>query len=218
MADLILYSYWRSSSSYRVRIALNLKALPYEYRAVHLLRDGGEQKKPEYTAINPAGMVPCLVDGDRVLTESMAIIEYLDAVYPDPPLFPFDPFAAAQVRTLCEGINAGVQPLHNSSILQEIAARYQASKEATADWARHFLVKGMRAMEARLAKTAGTFCFGDNVTAADVFLVPQVFTANRYAVDMTAYPLTSRINQACLELKAFQNAEPSLQPDAVAPA
>ena len=214
MSDLVLYSYWRSSCSFRVRIALNLKGLPYEYRGVHLVRDGGEQNKQIYRDINPLAQVPSLVHEGRVLTQSMAIAEYLDDIHPEPALFPADPFDAARVRAACEVINAGIQPLQNLRLLQELARRYQVDDEMKADWSRFWMARGLAALEVQLAKTAGDFSFGDTATAADSFLVPQLYNARRFALDLAPYPTVTRVEAHCLTQGAFVAAAPERQPDA----
>lgn len=214
MDDPILYSYWRSSCSYRVRIALYLKQVTFTYASVHLVKDGGEQNKAAYLAKNPMGQVPCLVTERGALGESMVILEYLDSVYPERPLFPGDAWDRAQVKQICEHINAGIQPIQNLRVLQELKNRFQLGKDGTDAWVAHWIAKGFRALEARLEETAGTYAYGDSVTAADVMIVPQVYNAYRFHVDMNRFPILKRVNDACLELEAFQKAEPALQPDA----
>ena len=214
MADLVLYSYWRSSCSYRVRIALHLKQLAFAYQSVHLVKDGGEQKKPDYLAKNPMGQVPCLVTDRGALGESMAILAYLDAAYPQPALFPGDAWDRARIKQLCELINAGIQPVQNLSVLQELKNRFQADKDGVDDWVAHWISKGFQALETRLGQTAGVYAFGDVITAVDLFIVPQVYNAHRYHVDMNRFPILKRINHACLKLEAFQKADPAIQPDA----
>jgi len=216
MSSLILYSYWRSSCAYRVRIALNLKGLAYEYRDVHLVRDGGRQNQESYRALNPMSQVPCLIHQDRVLTQSLAIVAYLDRLQQIPPLFPGDPFAAARVLAFCELINAGIQPLQNLRVLQELAGRFGAGEEDKAEWSRFWMARGFAAMETQLQETAGKFCFGDEVSAADCFLVPQLYTARRYELELTAFPTIIRFEKNCFELAAFRDAVPERQPDAPA--
>ncbi len=219
MSELILYSYWRSSCSYRVRIALNLKELEYEYREVHLIRDGGEQRKPDYLALNPKGEVPCLIHRGKPLSQSMAIIEYLQKAFSYKlSLFPANPWEGARVRQLCEMVNAGIQPMQNLSVLQELDQRFQTGAEGQADWARHWIDRGLQALESAVKITGGRYCFGDEISAADLFLVPQIYNALRYNLDLNAYPTLKRINETCLALEAFQRAEPSRQPDAPAQA
>lgn len=214
MSSLILYSYYRSSCAYRVRIALNLKGLDYEYRPVHLVRDGGEQYKEDYLKFNPMGQVPCLIHDDKVLTQSLAILQYLDEVFPKPAIFPPDPFGKAKVLQLCETINAGIQPLQNLSVLRHLDGTFEAGDKGKFDWAHYWIARGFNAFEAMLRETAGTYCLGNEVTAADALLVPQIYNANRFKVDLDAYPTIQRVWAACRELQAFIDAEPENQIDA----
>ncbi len=214
MSNLVLYSYWRSSCSYRVRVALNFKGLDYEYRDVHLVRDGGEQHQEAYRKLNPMGQVPSLITPDGALTQSMAILEYLELVKPEPSLFPGNPYQACRIRAVCETINAGIQPLQNLNVLQDLKTRYGVDQDGVAEWVAHWIAKGLDAVEKEVAPHAGRFCFGDQVTAADMFLAPQVYNAVRFKVDMAQFPTLSRINGACLKEPVFQDAEPSRQPDA----
>ncbi len=214
MSNLVLYSYWRSSCSYRVRVALNFKGLDYEYRDVHLVRDGGEQHQEAYRKLNPMGQVPSLITPDGALTQSMAILEYLELVKPEPSLFPGNPYQACRIRAVCETINAGIQPLQNLNVLQDLKTRYGVDQDGVAEWVAHWIAKGLDAVEKEVAPHAGRFCFGDQVTAADMFLAPQVYNAVRFKVDMAQFPTLSRINEACLKEPVFLDAEPSRQPDA----
>lgn len=207
MADkVVLYSYFRSSASWRVRIALALKEVKYEYKAVHLIKDGGEQNTEEYKKLNPMGLVPSLEIDGHLLTQSLPIIEYLEEKYPQPPLLPKDAFGRAQVRALSEIVNSGIQPLQNLKVLQ----KYGDGKE---EWARFHIESGLRALEKMLEKTAGTYCYGDEVSMADLCLVPQVYNANRFKVDMTQFPIINRIHDKLTELPAFKAADPARQPD-----
>lgn len=207
-----LWSYWRSSSAYRVRITLGLKGLPYEYQAVHLVRDGGQQHSPEYGAVNPLRQVPALeVDEANVtLVQSMAIIEYLDERYPKPPLLPQSALDRAHVRALAELINSGIQPLQNTSTFTELKA-HGIDHEA---WARLFIAKGLDALEQLAAPRAGAFLFEDTVSLADVYLVPQLYNARRWNVPLDAYPALTRAEQNARALPAFHDAAPEAQPDA----
>ena len=214
MAEIKLYSYFRSSSAYRVRIALELKGLGYEYCAVHLVKDGGEQHLPDYRQINPARQLPTLDHDGQLISQSMAILGYLDDLWPTPALFPSQPFEKAQVTQLCELINSGIQPIQNLSVLQEIEKRYQADQTEKADWARHWISEGFVALEKKLEETAGAYSFGSQPTAADCYLVPQMYNARRFKVNLDPFPLISRVEENCLKLDAFQKAEPSAQPDA----
>lgn len=211
-----LYGYWRSSSAWRVRIGLNLKGLKYEYVAVHLLKDGGQQHSAEYRAINPMRTVPTLEwteeDGTvRRLSQSMAILEYLDAVHPAQPFLPKDLFLAARARMLAEMVNSGIQPLQNTGVVQRIKNELHGDEKA---WAAHWNARGLEALEAAVQATAGRFCVGDAVTLADILLVPQLFGARRFGVDLAPFPTLVRIEAACNELPAFQAALPEKQPDA----
>jgi maleylacetoacetate isomerase len=213
MPPITLYSYWRSSCSHRVRIALALKGLAYEYRAVDLL--SGEQSGPAHLGRNPSGYVPCLVMDGVNYFESVAIIELLDEAFPDPPLFPATARGRARVRALVEIVNSGIQPLQNLSVARR--ARDGASEQK--EWSRHFNARGLSAFEQAM-KTAegegvrGRFAYGDAPTAADVFLVPQVYAAKRVGVDLAPLPGVMRAFEAAMGLDAFQAAAPEKQPDA----
>ena len=211
-----LYGYWRSSSAWRVRIGLNLKGLKYEYVAVHLLKDGGQQHSAEYRAINPMRTVPTLEwtedDGTvRRLSQSLPILEYLDALHPAPAFLPKDPFFAAKARMLAEMVNSGIQPLQNTSVVHRIKHELHGDEKA---WAAHWNARGLEALEAAVHSTAGRFCVGDAVSLADILLVPQLFGARRFGVDLAPFPTLLRIEAACNELPAFQAALPEKQPDA----
>lgn len=213
MSEFILYSYFRSSASYRVRIALNLKQIPYEYRAVHLLNNGGEQHKDEYRKLNPSSQVPTLLHGDRVIGQSMAIIDYLDTVKPEPQLFPKDPYQRALVIQACEIVNSGAQPLHNLNVLQELGKRFNATDEQKNEWSAHYISRALVALESLLGKHAGNFAFGNQVTAADCFLMPHFANVDRYKVSLASCPTLSRIRASCEKHQAFQKAAPGVQPD-----
>ncbi len=213
MNTLILYSYFRSSASYRVRIALNLKGLPYEYRSIHLVKKGGEQHSNDYKKLNPAEQVPTLVDGAFVLSESMAIIDYLEHQYNGPKLFSKDAKTRAQILRFCEVINSGIQPLGNLKVTQFLEEKFPQNKDLRDQWIQNWVGKGMSVLEELLQKSSGTYSFGDQVTAADVFLVPQVFGAQRFKVDLSACPNILRVSENCSKLEAFQKAHPSQQPD-----
>ncbi|KRE99927.1 maleylacetoacetate isomerase [Frateuria sp. Soil773] len=216
--DLVLYGYWRSSAAYRVRIALNLKGLAYESRPVHLVRDGGEQHAPGYRALNPQELVPCLVDGGQALTQSLAIMEYLDETRPAPSLLPGDAAGRARVRALAQLVACDVHPLGNLRVLQYIGATFQADDAAKGAWSRHWIAEGFKALEAMLAghPATGRFCHGDTPTLADACLVPQAYNAVRWKLPMDDYPTIRRILAACDELEAFRRAAPEAQPDAPA--
>jgi maleylacetoacetate isomerase/maleylpyruvate isomerase len=215
---LVLYSYWRSSAAYRVRIALNLKGLSYETQPVHLLRDGGQQHTAQYHALNPLESVPVLRDGDRVITQSLAIMEYLDEMHPEleTALLPVDARGRAQVRALAMAICCDIHPLGNLRVLQQLEAQFGANEEQRAAWSRHWMSMGFKAVEAVLAESAATgrYCHGETPSVADACLVPQVYNAVRWKLPMDDYPIIGRICQACNELEAFQRAAPEAQPDA----
>ncbi len=211
-----LYTYWRSSSAYRVRIALNFKGLDYESVPVHLVRDGGEQHRSEYKALNPLGLVPTLVDDDRVLIESLAIIEYLEEKFPEPALLPGSAPERARVRSMALSIACEIQPLNNSGVLGFLTGQLGVSEEGKLDWIRQWIARGFGALEHVLTRTAGTgdYCHGDTPTVADVCLVPQVYNAIRFDVDLAPYPTLMSIHDRCQQLEAFSNAAPEHQPDA----
>ncbi|XP_015774993.1 PREDICTED: maleylacetoacetate isomerase-like, partial [Acropora digitifera] len=202
----ILYSYFRSSCSWRVRTALALKNIDYETHAVNLLKDAHLQS--EYKELNPMGQVPALVIDGHTLADSVSIMEYLDETRPEPPLFPRnDPFKKALVRQVCQCIAGGIQPLQNLAVQRYIG------EDRKAEWAHHFINKGFQNLEKILEGTSGKYCVGDEVTMADLCLVPQVFNANRFKVDMSPFPTISRINETLSHLEAFKASHPTKQPD-----
>ncbi|WP_019674782.1 maleylacetoacetate isomerase [Arsukibacterium perlucidum] len=209
-----LYSYWRSSAAYRVRIALNLKQLSFETIPVHLLKDGGQQHSAEYQQLNPNQLVPTYVDGEFSLNQSLAIIEYLDEVYPEPALLPEDPEAKAQVRSLALDIACDIHPLNNLRVLQYLTGPLRLNDDQKTEWIYHWLHTGFNALEQRLQKTAGEFCYGDNITLADLCLVPQMYNALRFKLDTLEYPTISRIYHHCQQLAGFALAAPEQQSDA----
>lgn len=213
---LRLYSYWRSSAAYRVRIALNLKDLSYELLPVHLVRDGGEQRRPGYLALNPQGLVPVLEHDGVVLSQSLAIIEYLEEVFPDVPLLPADTLGRARVRSLAQVVACEIHPLNNLRVMNYLKGPLGLSAEAASDWYRHWLLEGFEALERRLAAEpeTGRYCHGDRPGLADAFLVPQVYNARRFEISLSRYPRTEAIDAACLALPAFRDAAPERQPDA----
>ncbi|NVJ92330.1 MAG: maleylacetoacetate isomerase [Methylocystaceae bacterium] len=209
-----LYDYWRSSAAYRVRIALNLKEIAYEHICVHLVKDGGQQHSDFYRSKNPQGLVPALeLDTGDVLTQSMAIMEYLDETVPTPALLPGNALHRQKIRSLAQIISADIHPVNNLRILQYLSKEFDANDEDKANWYRTWIYKGFDALEARLGEDA--FCVGDQPTLADICLVPQVYNALRFQCDMTTYPKITRINETCLKLDAFAKAVPENQPDAV---
>ena len=217
---LRLYSYWRSSAAYRVRIALNLKGLDYQLVPVHLVRDGGEQHAPGYRAVNPQGLVPALQHGQRHIRQSMAIIEYLDETFADHPLLPATARERARVRGLAQVIACDMHPLGNLRVLQYLEREFRATPEQREAWIRHWLALGFAAIEALLAEnpSTGEFCDGDQPGLADCLLVPQLYNARRFGLDLDPYPTVRRIEARCLELEAFRRAAPEAQPDAPAAA
>lgn len=211
-----LYSYWRSSAAYRVRIALNLKGLAYETVPVHLLREGGEQHSADFNHLNPQELVPVLGIGHRTLRQSMAIIEYLDENWPTPPLMPATARDRQRVRALAQIIACDIHPLNNLRVMQFLETTFNVPQAERDLWTRHWLSEGLKALEANLFDNpgTGTYCEGELPTLADCLLVPQVYNAQRFHVDMTPFPTVMRINETCLALDAFQAARPENQPDA----
>ena len=208
-----LYSYFRSSAAYRVRIALNLKGLPYEMDFVHLTKDGGRQHSAEFNAVNPAKLVPALrLDGGDVLTQSLAIIDYLDETHPQPPLLPVDPLQRAKVRAVALTIACDIHPIDNLRVLQYLKRTLKHEQSDIDAWYHHWIIQGFNAIEAAIAP--GPYCFGAQVTLADVCLVPQVFNARRLNVPLEAFPKIVAVESACLKLAAFDKARPENQPDA----
>ncbi|XP_037359684.1 maleylacetoacetate isomerase isoform X2 [Talpa occidentalis] len=203
----ILYSYFRSSCTWRVRIALALKNINYEIIPINLIKDGGQQFSPEYQALNPMKQVPALKIDGLTIGQSLAIIEYLEETRPTPRLLPQDPKKRAHVRMISDLISSGIQPLQNLSVLKQVGEENQLA------WAQKVISSGFNALEKILKGTAGKYCVGDEVTMADLCLVPQVANAERYKVDITPYPTISRINKSLLALEAFQVSHPLRQPD-----
>ena len=211
-----LYTYFRSSAAYRVRIALNLKGLKYDAVPVHLLRGGGEQLQENYIKMNPSGLVPTFQDDFITLTQSMAILEYLEDEYPQVPLMPRDAAGRARVRELAQIVACDIHPVNNLRVLRYLVRDLGLSEEIKTQWYRHWIVNGLDVLEKHLARdpSAGPLCHGYLPTIADCFLVPQVFNAQRNGVDISVYPNIARINAACVEIPAFVAAHPSNQPDA----
>jgi len=208
-----LYGYWRSTSSWRVRIALAHKNVEYEYQPVQLLRD--EQEIAAFADMNPMRQVPVLELEDagqtRHLAQSMAILEYLEERFPEPPLLPAESLARARVRELAEIVNTGIQPLQNSAVLKRVQEMAEGAQDA---WARHFIARGLGALETRARQTAGRYLVGDVVTLADVLLIPQLFNARRFGVEVAPYPTLLRVESECEKLESFQRAHARAQPDA----
>ncbi|MCQ9616840.1 maleylacetoacetate isomerase [Paenalcaligenes niemegkensis] len=212
-----LYSYFRSSAAYRVRIALNAKGIAYETAPVHLLRHGGEQLSEAYKAINPSALVPSLDDNGVIVRQSLAIIEYLDEAYPDSiPLLPTSPRARAAVRAMAMDIACDIHPLNNLRVLRYLSRTLSVAEEGRNDWYKHWIVEGLLALEEVVARhsTAGRFCYEDGLSLADVCLIPQLANARRCDCDLTQFPALMAIEAHCLSLAAFQEAMPDNQPDA----
>jgi maleylpyruvate isomerase len=208
-----LYSYFRSSAAYRVRIALNLKGLPYEMAAIHLTKDGGYQHKPEFIAINPQMRVPALaLSGGDVLTQSLAIVEYLDETHPEPPLLPKDAVARAKVRAIAQIVACDIHPLNNLLVLQYLKRAMKHEQAEIDTWYHHWVIEGFKSIEAMVAP--GPYACGAHVTLADICLVPQVFNARRLKVPLDAFPKIVAVDAACQKLAAFDKARPENQPDA----
>jgi maleylpyruvate isomerase len=210
-----LYTYFRSSAAYRVRIALNLKGLGYDAVPVHLLRGGGEQLQDDYRKINPSGLVPAFQDDWITLTQSMAILEYLEDEYPEVPLLPKDAAGRARVRELAQIVACDIHPVNNLRVLRYLKHELGLSDEVKAEWYRHWLTEGLAVMETLLARdpSAGPLCHGYLPTIADCLLVPQVYNALRHGIDVSVYPNIARIYAACAKLPAFIAAHPDNQPD-----
>ncbi|XP_026159115.1 maleylacetoacetate isomerase isoform X1 [Mastacembelus armatus] len=202
----VLHGYFRSSCSWRVRIAFALKGVDYDQVPVNLIKDGGQQLTGQYKALNPMQQVPAVEIDGIILSQSLAVIQYLDETRPGPRLLPADPKKRAQVRMISDLIASGIQPLQNVHILQKIGAE-------KLQWAQHFIDRGFKALEEILKKTAGKCCVGDEISMADICLVPQVYNAERYKVDVGQYPTIKRLNQTLLEIDAFKVSHPSCQPD-----
>ncbi|MCC5971129.1 MAG: maleylacetoacetate isomerase [Pararhodobacter sp.] len=209
------HGYFRSSSAHRCRIAFNLKGLSPDFTSVHLRRGGGEQKTPVFRALNPQGLVPTLETDEGVLTQSLAIIEWLDELQPEPPLLPSDPFARAKVRALAQTIACDIHPLQNLRVLQYLREELGQDQSALDRWCQRWISDGLTACEALLRDTArdGDFAFGAHPGLADICIVPQVYSARRFGVDMAAMPRVQAVFDACEGLAAFQNARPDNQPD-----
>ncbi len=216
MAGLTLYSYFRSSASYRVRIALNLKSLAYTVVPVHLVRDGGQQHASAYAQMNPTQLVPTLVDGDYALGQSLAILEYLEETHPTPALLPTGALARSRVRAMAQTIACDIHPLNNLRVLQYLEQELHIDASAKAQWYRHWITLGFTALEAMLANNpeTGTFCHGHTPTFADCCLVPQLNNSRRFDTPLESFPTLLRIEAACMALPAFQQARPQAQADA----
>lgn len=208
-----LYTYFRSSAAFRVRIALNLKGLAYESATVHLAK--GEHRQPAFSALNPQGLLPALEEGGSLLTQSLAIMEYLEETHAQPPLLPKDPFARARVRSLSLLIACEIHPLNNLRTLTHLKKGLGQDEEQVNAWYRHWITDGLAKLEAELGTPdTGTYSHGDAPTMADCCLVPQVFNAQRYKCELTPYPTLMRVFDACMQIESFDRAQPGKQPDA----
>lgn len=212
---MIFYGYFRSSAAYRCRIAFNLKGIDPQRRHVHLTRDGGEQKMAAYRALNPQGLVPAVrLDDGTVLTQSLAIIEWLEETYPNPPLLPRDHLARAHVRAFAQIISCDIHPLQNLRVLNHLRTVFGQDQAGVERWCQRWLSDGLAACEALVADGQGRFCFGETPTLADICLIPQLFSADRFKVDLTSMPRLRAIRAVCEAMPAFANAHPMQQPDA----
>lgn len=212
---LRLYGYWRSGASYRVRIALSLKGLAYDYIPVHLLKDGGEQLKPEFRALNPQARVPLLVDGEFRLAQSMAILDYLEHKAPQPALLPADAKARARVLAFCQVINGDTQPLQNTGVVNYLRDVLKLDEAARTAWVRHWIERSLGALEEeRRGQPESAYVFGATPTWADCLLIPQIYSAERYGCEASKYPRLSALAHRVREEPAFAAAHPDRQPDA----
>jgi maleylpyruvate isomerase len=211
-----LYSYFRSSAAFRVRIALNLKGIVPDYRFVHLLKDGGQQHDPDYVRLNPQGLIPTLLHDGKAIGQSLAIIEYLEEVKPEPRLLPRDAAGRARARQLAYAVACDIHPVNNLRVLNYLREPLGHDQEEVVTWMTHWIDLGLQAMETMVANApeTGTFCHGDAPTLADICLVPQLANARRGRTDLNAFPTLLRIEAACLALPAFADAVPAKQPDA----
>lgn len=210
-----LYSYFRSSAAYRVRIALNLKNLHYDVLPVHLLREGGQQHTPEFTRKSPAHMVPVLEDNSQLLTQSLAIIEYLEETHPNPALLPSNAVERALIRAVALDIACDTHPLANLRVMQYLTAELKLEESVRTEWSKHWVMTGLGVVEQKLAaRPRGDYCFGNTPTMADCCLIPQVFNARRLRCDLATLPNVSRIFDHCMQLPGFQRAAPERQIDA----
>lgn len=211
---LVLRSYWRSSSSWRVRIALHWKGLSFDNVAVHLVADGGRQHSADHRAVNPMREVPVLLADGVPLAQSVAILEYIEEVHPTPPLMPADPIARARVRQLTEIVNSGIQPIQNLRVMQRLGREFGMEKPQQVLWSRGWIDFGFAALNSLVGQHGGQYSVGDTVTFADLCLVPQLYNARRFSVDLSAYPHLLEVESRLVELPAFVAADPSQQPDA----
>lgn len=213
---IVLYTYWRSSAAYRVRIGLELKGLAWEARPVHLVREGGEQHLDAYRALNPQQLVPTLLHDGHTLTQSLAIVEYLEERFPQVALLPADAAGRARVRALAQLVACDIHPINNLRVMQYLERDLELPADARTQWTLHWIAEGFQAMEALLANSSatGTFCHGDRPGLADLCLLPQLYNAHRFGLDLGPYPTLRRIEAACQALDAFDRARPENQADA----
>lgn len=213
---IVLYTYWRSSAAYRVRIGLELKGLAWEARPVHLVREGGEQHADAYRALNPQQLVPALRHEGHTLTQSLAILEYLDERFPQVPLLPADALGRARVRALAQLVACDIHPINNLRVMQYLERSLQVPADARTHWTLHWMAEGFAALEAMLSSSSdtGTFCHGDRPGLADICLLPQLYNAHRFGLDLAPYPTLQRIEAACQAVEAFERARPESQIDA----
>ncbi len=211
--NIQLYSYFRSSSAYRVRIALNIKDIPHDIIPIHLLKNGGEQYSEDYKKLNPSAQVPTLVHNGNAIGQSLAILEYLEDVFPQNPLLPKTAADRAMVRQMCEIINSGMQPFQNISVTQFLSGAFNSTEDQKKQWMATWLHRGFESLETLYKHHAGMYSFGDQFTNADCCLVPQIFSANRFGVDLTSYPKAKQIYENCIKLKAVLKASPEQQSD-----
>jgi|AntRauTorcE11897_2_1112592.scaffolds.fasta_scaffold00336_6 maleylacetoacetate isomerase len=218
MSNYKLYSYWRSSSSYRVRIALNYKEVEFETIPVHLINNGGEQNAPEYKALNPMASVPTLIDGDFTLTQSCAILEYIEEKYPRPPLLPEDPQARAFIRQIVNLISCDIHPLNNLRVLTALTNEFDLNQAQKTLWYGKWVEQGLTALEKMITGSSyyskgSPYCTGEEITFAEVCLIPEIYNARRFEIDLSSYPTLTKIEQNCLLHPAFTEAGPEQQPD-----
>ena len=214
--DFALYGYFRSSAAFRARIALNLKGIKPELRFVHLLKDGGQQHTAEYKTLNPMELIPALVHDGHLITQSLAILEYLDEIVPEPPILPKDAPGRARVREIADVIACDIHPVNNLRLNQYLKREFGASDEQQANWQRHWITLGFAALEKMLSNSPDTrtYCHGDAPSIADICLVPQIFNARRVKLEVERYPTLSRIFDHAMRHPAFDAAQPKNQPDA----
>jgi len=213
---LALYTYFRSSAAYRVRIALNLKGLDADHRFIHLLKDGGQQHGEAYRAINPQQLIPTLIDNGHAIAQSLAIVEYLEETHPEPPLLPKGAFARARVRQIAYAVACDIHPVNNLRVLQQLRRNFAATEDQRAEWQKHWIALGFTAIESLLANApeTGVYCHGDAPSLADICLIPQMANARRANLDLAPYPTLTRIEQSALANPAFAAAQPKEQRDA----